>query len=322
MQSVSKTDVSPAVAQAIVDAHMGHDLRLEAFEELKEGYFNAAYYLKPSDGQERVLKVAPPDSVQVLGYEKDIMRAEVEVMRLVQEQTSMPVPAIYAYDASRQLLGSDYFIMAFVPGIPLHKLRNALTLEENTAIDQQLGHYLREMNAIQGKAFGYYASPFFANWREAFAAMLNGILVDGQALSVQLPCPYDVLSERLTRHFDVLNEVTTPQLVHWDLWDGNVFVDEKTRHITGIIDFERSLWGDPLMEANFRTMDEANAFGEGYGVPMLDTPNKRLRRTLYNVYLYLIMVIEHHYRNYESWDVTNWAHGELVKALESLNAGT
>ena len=136
------------------------------------------------------------------------------------------------------------------------------------------------------------------------------------------PGSYEVLSERLTRCFDVLNEVTTPQLVHWDLWDGNVFVDEKTRHITGIIDFERALWGDPLMEANFRTMDEANAFGEGYSVPMLDTPNKRLRRTLYNVYLYLIMVIEHHYRNYESWDVTNWANGELIKALESVNAKT
>ena len=74
MQSVSKTYVSPAVAQAIVDAHLGEGLHLDAFEELKEGYFNAAYYLKLSDGQERVLKVAPPDSVRVLGYEKDIMR--------------------------------------------------------------------------------------------------------------------------------------------------------------------------------------------------------------------------------------------------------
>jgi aminoglycoside phosphotransferase (APT) family kinase protein len=212
--------------------------------------------------------------------------------------------------------------MAFVSGTPLHKMRDSLTPEENADLDHQLGRYLREMNSIQGKAFGYYAGPFFSNWREAFAAMLDGVLADGQALNVQLPWSYEVLSERLARCFDVLNEVTTPQLVHWDLWDGNVFVDEKTRQITGIIDFERALWGDPLMEANFRTMDEANAFGEGYSVPMLDTPNKRLRRTIYNVYLYLIMVIEHHYRNYESWDVTNWAYGELVKALESLNART
>ena len=108
-------------------------------------------------------------------------------MRLVQQQTSMPVPTIYAYDTSRQLLGSDYFIMNYVPGTPLHKMRDSLTSDENTAIDHQLGHYLSEMNAIQGKAFGYYAGPFFSNWREAFAAMLGGVLADGQALNVQLP---------------------------------------------------------------------------------------------------------------------------------------
>jgi aminoglycoside phosphotransferase (APT) family kinase protein len=246
------------------------------------------------------------------------MRAEVEVMRLVQRQTSMPVPAIHAYDTSRKIVASDYFIMDFVPGTPLHKLRNALTKDENVAIDYQLGRFLREMNAIQGTAFGYYGGPYFANWRDTFAAMLNGVLTDGQALDVQLPWPYDVLTERLGACFDVLDEVTTPQLVHWDLWDGNVFVDEKSRHITGIIDFERSLWGDPLMEANFRALEETSAFAEGYGTPMLDTPNKRLRRTLYNIYLFLVMVIEHYYRNYESWEVTNWAYGELVKELDRI----
>jgi len=56
-----------------------------------------------------------------------------------------------------------------------------------------------------------------------------------------------------------------PQLVHWDAWDANFFV--KDGKITGILDFERALWADPLMEAQFRAL----AFGgvsesmRGYG---------------------------------------------------------
>ena len=55
-----------------------------------------------------------------------------------------------------------------------------------------------------------------------------------------------------------LDEVQSPRLVHWDLWDGNVFVDPATAQITGISDFERSLWGDPLMEVNFGALPRSN----------------------------------------------------------------
>jgi len=45
---------------------------------------------------------------------------------------------------------------------------------------------------------------------------------------------------------------------------------------------------------------------EGYGQNLLDTPDKKLRRVLYNLYLYLIMIIECYYRKYETKDQENW----------------
>jgi aminoglycoside phosphotransferase (APT) family kinase protein len=112
--------------------------------------------------------------------------------------------------------------------------------------------------------------------------------------------------------------VQTPCLVHWDLWDGNIFVHPETKQITGYIDFERALWADPLMEVNFGAFGENPAFLAGYGLKMLDTAAKRCRRTLYNIYLFLIMVIEPYYRQFADKGQEMWAREMLRQQLERL----
>jgi aminoglycoside phosphotransferase (APT) family kinase protein len=322
MHSLSKTAVSPEMAQAIVAATFGSGSRVRAFEELKDGFFNAAYAITLTDGLRCVLKVAPPDGVRVLRYERDILAAEVAVMRLVRQRTEMPVPAILGYDTSRRLADSDFYLMAFIEGAPLNKLRSELAPDEQHAVDREIGRYLRQMNEIAGPAFGYFSHPAPAgrSWRETFTAMLDGVLADGQELDVALPLAYDALAERVAAAAPILDDVITPRLVHWDLWDGNIFVDPATKRVNGIIDFERALWGDPLMEATFVFAPPAGlaAFTEGYGQAMLDTPAQARRRILYNIYLYLIMVIECFYRQYETHDQENWARGRLVRELERL----
>jgi hypothetical protein len=42
------------------------------------------------------------------------------------------------------------------------------------------------------------------------------------------------------------------------------------------------------------------------------------RRTLYNLYLYLIMIVECAYRNYETDDQERWARQQLAGELERL----
>jgi aminoglycoside phosphotransferase (APT) family kinase protein len=111
-----------------------------------------------------------------------------------------------------------------------------------------------------------------------------------------------------------LEEITTPRLVHWDLWEGNVFVKEGK--ITGIIDFERAMWGDPLQEYFFRLHCYNKSFTDGYGRDLrAEAP---VRALLYDIYLYLIMVIETKYRNYpDDWQY-NFATENLKQAVEQL----
>ncbi len=321
--SVTKTNVSRENAAKIAAQYSNSPLA--AFDELKDGYFNAAYAITLADGRKWVLKVSPPPSVRVLRYERGILRAEVEAMRLVSEHTSVPVPAIRGVDFSHGIIPNDYFLMDFVDGVPLNKLRGVLDADKIDAIDRQVGRYLREINAIRGTGFGYFNDPRYGTWREAFADMITGLLDDARDADVKLPRDIDDLQRILPTFYPLLDAVTDPVLVHWDLWDGNVFIDPETGRITGIIDFERAMWGDPLMEVNFSGMTPSlsgvGAFADGYGVDILDTPEKRQRRALYNVYLHFITVIEAVYRQYESPDMHTWAWGQLTAALDTLGIG-
>jgi aminoglycoside phosphotransferase (APT) family kinase protein len=320
MPFVTKTPVSQDAAQKIIHNHFGAHSQINTFKELTDGMFNSAYLIEFNDGLKQVLKVAPRHEVRVLRYEKNIMQTEVEVLRLVKTRTDMPVPSVTLYDTSRRLIDNDYYLMDFVPGIAFHKLRGQLSPSDQYAIDYQTGVYLRQLNAIQSAGFGLFAFPdqLTSTWREGFDRLLKDILLDGQEFPVELPLTYDEIYTRLSAHFSSLDEVQTPHLVHWDLWDGNIFIDPHTKAVTGYIDFERALWADPLMEVNFGAFGENPAFLAGYGAEMLDTSVKRCRRTLYNIYLFLIMVIECYYRHFETQDQENWARLMLQQQLDFL----
>jgi aminoglycoside phosphotransferase (APT) family kinase protein len=218
------------------------------------------------------------------------------------------------------VIDNEFYLMDYVDGRPLHQVRKQLSPEQQFEIDRQLGSYLREVNAITGPAFGYFApcQPRFESWRAAFDWMVRRLLEDGQAMEVELPLPYAEVYERLDRHFPQLEDVAQPSLVLWDVWDGNVFVDEDGQQIVGMIDFERSLWGDPLMEMTFGFYNPDGGFPKGYAKPMLQTPSQQVRRTLYNVYLFLIMVIETYYRQYPTNGQETWARGKLSEELAKL----
>lgn len=320
MQSRSKCSVSGDAARAIVAAAFGPAVTLAGASELTEGFFNAAYLLELSDGRRAVLKVAPPPGVPVLRYERDLISAEVAALGLAAAHTAVPAPAVYAFDDSCRHAPSPYLLMSYVPGVSLHHLRATLPAATQAAIDQALGRYLGQLNAIVGPAFGYLArpAPAGAPWPAVFLGMLRDVLADGEALAVPLPLAPEALLDRVAAWSDALAEVGEPRLVHWDVWDGNVLVDPAAGQVGGIIDFERALWGDPLMEHQFRTFSVGAAFGAGYGALPLAGPGAHRRRVLYNLYLYLIMVIECTYRQYPTDDQERWARDRLAETLAQL----
>jgi len=320
MESLSKIALNAELAGAIAARHFGSSTQLRSFEELKDGLFNAAALLELSDGAKVVLKAAPPAEVRVLRYERDILRAEVEAMRRVRAETAVPVPEILVHDTTRSLLASDFFIMTFLPGIPFNKLRRTFSPEAQALVDREMGRLTRELSALTHDAFGLWSQPepVGRSWRDSFANLVRRVLQDGLDAGVDLEMDYNEIEQRMAVHYACLDEVQVPRLVHWDLWDGNIFVDPHSGQITGLIDFERVMWGDPLIEGIFADMNPASQAVQGFGGGMLANPASRMRRLLYNIYLHLIMVIECTYRHFSTQEQENWARPILAGELARL----
>lgn len=310
MRTATKVNLSREQIEAISLQHLGEKPR--EVVELSDGMFNTAYRLDA--GCFYVLKIAPPDDVPCLRYEKDIFRAEVEVMKVVAERTSVPVPKVVAYDRTRRHVASDYYLMSFVEGPSLDKVRPSMSELAVRRAEHETGSYLRQINQIVGDSFGIYSQATHATWRGAFDWLFTSLVEDGKAVGVELP--YDSLRERHEALAPLLDAVETPQLVHWDLWDGNVFVMPETGEVTGLIDFERSLWGDPLMEFNF--IGPSPAFLQGYGLPSPRVGAEPRLRRLYTIYLCMVAIIEAPYRKYESVEAYQWAVDMFARELPEL----
>lgn len=305
-----------------VFAGVGLDDADDAVVERTEGWFNVVYVVRLADGREAVLKIAPPPGAEVMTYERDLMATEVACMRLAASNPAIPVPLVLGADDSLERCDAPYVFMERRPGEVLSSARDALAPEEVAALHRQVGRIVRELHGITGPWFGYPGHPGLRadDWPTAFERIVGSVLDDAVARDVDLGHPVDDLRATVRRHHDDLAEVTTPRLVHWDLWDPNVLV--RDGEVTGVIDFERCLWGDPLMEAQFRPF-----FGPGVTAPMEGygrtsfTPAEERRCDLYTMHLGLVIVTECAYRHYDTDEAITIGRRVLGTAMERLTAG-
>ena len=286
--------------------------------ELTEGYFNAAYCIQLSDGRNTVLKIAPSQEAEVLTYEKNMMVTEVAMMRLIKEQTDVRLPEVYYYDNSKEFCDVEYFFMEKLEGENYINIKSGLPKEEIIQIDRQMGDCNRKMNEITGTYFGYPGLPELQgdHWKEVFLKIMDSVLEDGKRKQAEIGQSYEEVWELIQRHAECLDGYDTPHFVHWDVWDANVFVVQG--ELVGIIDFERALWGDPLLEPIFRQFDpDVPEYWTGYGKTVFSEVEQR-RCKLYSLHIYLIMAIECFYRIYDNNDQYQFALSLIADTMDWL----
>ncbi|RZT01150.1 aminoglycoside phosphotransferase family protein [Cuneatibacter caecimuris] len=290
---------------------------MENCTELTEGYFNVAYEVRLKSGKETILKVAPQKNVRVMSYEKNIMFSEVQAMKMAASCPEIPVPEIYGYDSSCTVCPSPYFFMEKLEGASLFSMKDTLPREEISRIQVEAGGLNRKINEISCPCFGLPGQPKLQGeeWFPVFRSMLELGLQDAEAGKVDLKISGAGLLEHLEKDKDIFYEVKVPKLVHWDLWDGNIFV--QNGKITGFIDWERSLWADPLMEVGFRTYKENEDFIKGYGIAAMAETQRR-RALWYDIYLLVLVSLECEYRKYETMEMYEWSTGLLARQFGKL----
>ncbi|KAL9618894.1 MAG: hypothetical protein Q9160_006419 [Pyrenula sp. 1 TL-2023] len=106
---------------------------------LAQGCFNKLYTVD-LDGVRAILRVALP----VDPYHKTI--SEVATIDFVDRNTDIPVPKVFAFDASHQNdIGFEWILMQRMPGQPLRKAWRKLSLQAKENLIKQLAYYQSQL---------------------------------------------------------------------------------------------------------------------------------------------------------------------------------
>ena len=316
MESAVKSKLTGKQLERIVEMHFPGSELLEV-TELTDGNISSAYILRGTGGLEDavVLKTGMTSGAEGLRYEKELFPTEIKVYELLQDK-GLPIPRIFGYSLKgvpvqneKEDMSFPYFFMEYIEGQTWVKcLKEAK--ESRPELMEKLGYCNGVMNCVTGPCFGYLkegAEYHFSTWGEAFGSMMGDILQDGREKRFDLP--YEKIEDILDRNLELLNQITVPRLVDFDLWAGNVFLRRKTAsgsdseklEISGIIDFGHCMYGDPF--AGFisavhlyEDVEKEPEFLMGYeralGRPFAVTENDRFRMNLYRLYMALLCTVE------------------------------
>ncbi len=292
------------------------DKQIASIKELTEGMCNVTYDISFQDGSESILKIAAKDRSGNTSNEVNLMQAEISAMKLASENCSFKVADIQFYDTSNTICDGHYFFMEKLEGDNYSFVRKDMSEEAIAEIDAEIGKISRELSEVRNPQFGFLGEDKRFDSLFLFVKhMLENLLSDAKRKDIDIVYDERTFMDQLEKDKGAFEAVKEASLVHWDMWEGNVFV--KDGHVSGIIDWERALWGEPFMDDRFRMHNRGRHFLEGFGqTSFSEVEEKRLR--WYDIILYLTMMIEVYYRDFDDKGQYFWAKEMAAPCLEKM----
>lgn len=286
-------------------------------EELTEGLFNAAYRFTFADGTASILKIAAATKEGLLSNEINMMQAEVAAMELARSAGLPYVPQVQYSDFSCTRCDGTFFFMECMPGVSLNSCKEQLPAPVLADIHRQIGQLQRQMGEIHRPTFGLMGDDnCFTSLYGLMVYLFRHVLEDAARRSIDLGVTAGDILSLLEKDCPLFDQVETPSFVHWDMWEGNILVENG--QVTGVIDWERAMWTDSLMDDRFRRHTRSAAFLQGYGKESF-TPEESRRLLWYDLFLFTTMYVECFYRQYEeNTGFVSWIQSERALAWHGL----
>ena len=275
---------------ALCTTHLGNHAPLTAIHELSGGMFNNTFLIKRSGEPDVIMRVGPDPNVYVFSNETLLLRREHDISPAFAPFLGL-TPETIAVDFSHRLINRDVMFQSFLAGELWDTIKDELSTAENTHLWQELGAISAKIHAVTGIYFGQPdPMPSFATWTESVIAITHGMWQDLHNLSLDDGGVADYI-DLVARGSAFMNEITTPRLIHGDLWPKNVLIDRSVSppKITGLLDAERAMWGDPAAEWIYYFWEIPESYWLGNGrFPI--TPGSQFRQYAYQG-LYDIQII-------------------------------
>ncbi|MBL8153053.1 MAG: phosphotransferase [Anaerolineae bacterium] len=160
----------------------------------------------------------------------------------------IPAPEVIAVDTCRTLVPQDFMVMTRVAGRPVIDTWGDLTPAQRERLAVEAGEILARMHAIPFETYGrlYGQHEVCGSWRDYIEAYFARYAAQALAEQVFDRALIARLERALTRHSGLLDSVTEARLIHWDYHFENIL--QQDGRITGVLDFEWALSGDPAYD--------------------------------------------------------------------------
>ena len=182
----------------------------------------------------------------------------------------IPVPEVYAYDDTNDIIGYDYILMEYISGTTLSDIWNTLGEEEKNSMLIKLGKLLGSIHNIEFNNFGdeFLDGHFLGinNYQEYFnknVKKILGLVKDGKTLSIEK-------IENIREYFNnkLFDIEVNGSLLHFNFNYDNIIVNKGK--IKAVIDWEWSKSGHSEEELGIviyriiKNEAEKNEFLKGY----------------------------------------------------------
>lgn len=301
----------------------GSKIRIESTAELGGGTFNTAYLITLADQMKVILRIAPPPTEETYWDEAFLMRRE-HAMQPYFAPVATLMPKTLLIDFTHQLIDRDYMFQTYIDGRRWDDVMSEMTSEENNHLWEQFGEIMKQIHAVHGESFGIARPGFeFPLWSQPILNRLDRTL---QAANVhQLDIPHLAsIRDMIRDNPGQLDEIQTPCLLHGDLWSFNILVTrENGPSIVGILDADRSWWGDPMADWTMFILAHADEeeghshFWKTYG-KLEATQSAKFRVNVYDAMhagTAFLWAVQHN-----DEETVNRATGTLGEAAETLPA--
>ncbi|GAA4184492.1 hypothetical protein GCM10022252_13500 [Streptosporangium oxazolinicum] len=207
------------------------------------GEISAVYEVRCAD-RELIVKIYP----DVLAAR---LHKEARVYELLRG-SGASCPELVHWDVSRRDLPHAYAVMTKVPGRPLSEVSGGLAAGEVSGLYREMGRTLRAVHGVRVERFGPIDGPLEGSNEAYVGGQLDLRLAQFTEFGGD-PGLHAEISAYVGRNRHLLARCDSPVLCHNDFHERNVMVAEgdgpgSPLRMTGVIDMENALGGDPLMD--------------------------------------------------------------------------
>jgi Predicted aminoglycoside phosphotransferase len=264
MNSRLHKEISKVEISAICANLLGNNAEIIEYRLLGGGMFNTTYFVhaKCTGGERKfVVRIAPINRQYLYSYEREMMRAEGILQRMIGD-AGIPTTNIIQYVPAGKIIDREYSITEFLPSIPMND--PSLKDVDLSYIFEDVGRYTKIMHSITADGFGW-AIPDGDGKITAPHKTWYDFLIAHANENIERMTELDYFTrDEASRQIEIIqsrkamfDKVTVPYMNHTDLWEGNVLLrkalsqkDEGTDkyEIAAIIDTDRTIFGDREFE--------------------------------------------------------------------------